>query len=249
MISPNAGKVLLGADGNPLRGAAGGIVLADNLYPTKAFPTGWEHYASPSFMSPNDYPYTPMDGWSRNQQQGSQPTYPDFQALLGSATWAPSTTVPFARLGVRVFNNDGWHNSFYQTCIKYPITGWTKLPGTSVDPVWSRAKAIRLHWYSTLYRGYTLTPAINFKYTIGLGDSVVLPQGTNEPWEGAGWHNLGAGVGETSGTFDIAFDESVGNLYIAIWADSPASPLVVYEEMTFFISRFEVVYNLAEPTP
>jgi len=33
MISPNAGKVLLNADGNPLLGAAGKIVLADNLYP------------------------------------------------------------------------------------------------------------------------------------------------------------------------------------------------------------------------
>jgi hypothetical protein len=33
MISPNNGKVLLGADGNPLRGASGKIVLADNLYP------------------------------------------------------------------------------------------------------------------------------------------------------------------------------------------------------------------------
>jgi hypothetical protein len=33
MISPNAGKVLLGADGNPLLGAAGKIVLADSLYP------------------------------------------------------------------------------------------------------------------------------------------------------------------------------------------------------------------------
>jgi len=33
MISPNAGKVLLGADGSPLRGASGKIVIADNLYP------------------------------------------------------------------------------------------------------------------------------------------------------------------------------------------------------------------------
>jgi hypothetical protein len=33
MSSPNAGKVLLGADGNLLLGAAGKVVLADDLYP------------------------------------------------------------------------------------------------------------------------------------------------------------------------------------------------------------------------
>jgi hypothetical protein len=244
----DTGKVILGADGNPLRGADGEALLADDLYPTGAYPTDWDQYTS-GFRSPNSYPFTPMDGWYRYSHQGYQPTYPDFSALLGDATWASKTTEPFVRLLVRILNVDGWHNIFQQTCIKYPITGWTKRPSTSVDPVWSRAKGIRMHWHSTLYEGYGRTPAINFKYYLGLGDSVVLPSGQNEPWEGAGWNNLGSGVGGTSGTFDIAYDASVGDLYIAIWADSPASPLVVYEEMTFFISRFEVVYNLAEPTP
>jgi len=248
MISPNAGNVLLGADGSPLMGADGKIVLADNLYPTGVYPADWEQYTS-GLLSPLSYPFTPMDGWYRLTQQGYQPAYPDFSALLGSATWAPSTTEPFARLQVRVFEDSGWHNIFQQTCIKYPITGWTKRPGTSVDPVWSRARAIRMHWHSTIFIGYGTTAEINFKYYIGTGASVVLPSGTNEPWEDAGWNSLGSGVGGTSGTFDIAYDESVGDLYFALWADSPASPLVVYEEMTFFISRFEVVYSLAEPTP
>ena len=82
MISPNAGKVLLGADGNPLLGAAGKIVLADSLYPM--------------------VPTQTVNQYSRTINTSGCPS-----SEIWSVSWAPRTVTPWIFTEKSRFYNGG----------------------------------------------------------------------------------------------------------------------------------------------
>jgi hypothetical protein len=242
----DADKVLIGLDGNPLLSVDGKIVLADDLYPKTAIPTGW--VLSDTGLSYFNHIDDAL-AWKRSSSGTS--AYPDFQSLLGAVDWASSidsSELPVPLLSLLITENGASYDRLFETqLVKLPVTGWD----TTLS--WSRVKKLKLNfevWPAYYYADWS-TYDINFKAYIGQGSSVTDPSGSNEPWEGTGWSLLGEGSTSDpdaaifTGSVDLTMRDSGGNIYLALWADNPASPNLVKQDAVVYITSISVVYNMA----
>jgi hypothetical protein len=242
----DAGKVLIGTDGNPLLSADGKIVLADNLYPKTAIPAGWVlNVSGLSYFNHVDNALA----WDRSDSANG--TYPDFQASLGAQSWSGSSASddsPVGFLGLSIQENGATFDRFFDTqLIKLPVTGWD----TTLE--WTRVNKLKLNFevWPAFYNDDWSAYDINFKAYMGQGSTITEPSGSNEPWTGDGWALIGEGSTSNpnaaifTGSVDLTMRDDGGNLYFALWADNPASPNVVRQDSILYITSISVIYNLA----
>ena len=233
-MSANAGKVMVGTDGCPLRGHDGKIVLADRLWPKL-------------ITVPSAY-----TGW-RREYWGDAPN------LIASATWES----PFKYDGLWI--STSWamrHDEYddydvvhdFHDVRKFTLADceYVNYP-TLALPV-NRIARVKIAWRleAAFYVGF-VTP---FTRKIAIGDhNATEPSGSNEPWNGSGWTNVGTYVheGEPDGV-EIATGEATATLngdgvfYLALYTPgergtSPTTNAQANTRLT--ITAAEIIYNLA----
>lgn len=233
-MSVNAGKVMLGTGGHVVRGHDGKIVLADRLWP--------KLITVPSAAA----------GWRRSYA-GAAPN------LIASATWeSPYIFNTLATSTVWNMRHDEYYDydDVYdlQDVRKFTIADceYVNYP-TLALPV-SRIAKVKITWRlaSSYYSGY-VTP---FTRKIAIGaHNATKPSGSNEPWDGSGWTNVGTYVheGESAGV-EIATGKATATLngygvfYLALYTpgESGTSPTTNAQANTLLtITAAEIVYNLA----
>ena len=221
MISPNAGKVLLGADGSPLRGADGKIVLADNLYPMVPTQTT-SCYLRESYIAALPPPCAAADVWTAawSENNGNLPSGHCVYSMGSRSTWVrqaiiqTSTSegaIDWSRVKKLTQTIRYAHLNYtagYAARITSSKNNSTLPTDTSIRDSWDLCAAIPANTNIT----YPGTP-LNLQWIID-------------------------GVRPDSVEFSMSYD-----------TDVCAIPTVSTNLIFWEINPVRVVYNLAEPTP
>ena len=227
----DTGKVLIGTDGSPLRGADGSIVVADVdylIYPYRESDGGWGRYCQ--VVSTVSATVSPI--WGIDWRNG----------------W---TQIAFRKLAIS--------ETHYRWSVSHTVERY-KYRNTALIP-WTRVASLKQDWKITgdpKYSGDNTGP-VYFNYYFGTKNAT-LPSGSNEPWDGTGWTLIASvtpygsayGAVLASGTLDLPLDG--GPFYIANFPTDYAGIVigddslrtVVHQDATFSFTAFErLVYNLA----
>jgi hypothetical protein len=219
MISPNNGKVLLGADGNPLLGAAGKIVLADALYPM--------------------VPLQSTTAYRRHVYIASAPPPCAAEDVWDAAWYAHSTwNIGYCDYDISVYGTYV-HQALIQTLIDPDSTiDWPR-----VKKLTQQIRYAHLNYVAGYSARITASQdnatlpedaSIRDSWSLGAAiSSEITYPGTTLTLQ---W--IIDGVRPDSVEFAIMFD-----------TDVCASPTVATNISIYDISPVRVVYNLAEPTP
>lgn len=220
--SANAGKVMMGADGCPLVGHDGKIVLADSIYPARLW--HWD-----------------TSGWYRNaggvQYVSHTPLIEaDCVSPVWDQTWAPEdggeplgwrTGVSYYRTVSDIGTPEAplW-SVFHDTPQSVQKITSHSGPGHLAVP-WSRVNKVTINWRVWARSGTASPYATN--YAIGTA-SATLPSGANEPWTGSGWTHIATvqpdgsqDMYDTLASGSFTFTPTVDGLtwYLGIYASEP----------------------------
>ena len=245
--STNAGKVMLGADGCPLRGHDGRIVLSDNLYPMR--------------------PDWTLTNWGRRGTANI--TY----GAVNNPVWGETWETPSSGFGSGLsFSHRAWQEEDVLVgTLWVSEQGVSKYSFSGID--WPRVAKMRV---SYLFRAHGNMEAklVPYKFYYGI-NSPTEPSGSNKPWEGSGWTLLASFNATTPTVYTYGVLDLVGvtnSFWLAGFADVTApmfdpvadaalfdsdgfSPTLsattyfsfggTYNQTTYASVRFEIVYNLA----
>jgi hypothetical protein len=251
--STNAGKVMLGADGCPLRGHDGKIVLADNLYPARLlswYISGW--YRGTSTMITDIY-HTPL-------------VAADCVSPVDGKDWSSGSTA----LGVYYdrtvidFGGDPYWRVVHHTP-QYVQKHDGHVGPDSIAVPWSRVSKVKINWRVWANSRSASAHATNF--AIGTA-TATTPSGSNEPWTGSGWTHLATVQPDgsqdiydvlASGSFTLTPTSSGLTWYLGVYASEPGGTGSIghYNVPCYFdwwITKYggggvadypQVIYNLA----
>ena len=213
--STNAGKVMLGADGCPLRGHDGKIVLADNLYPARLLSwdiSGW--YRGASTMITDIY-HTPLGA-------------ADCVSPVDGKDWSSGSTA----LGVYYLRSVTDWGGDPDWRLLHLTPQYVRKHDGHVGPdfitvPWLRVSKVKINWRVWANSSGASAHATNF--AIGTA-TATIPSGSNEPWTGSGWTHLATvqpdgsqDVGDVlaSGSFELTPTSSGLTWYLGIYASEP----------------------------
>ena len=251
--STNAGKVMLGADGCPLRGHDGKIVLADNLYPARLL--SWD-----------------ISGWYRGAS--SMITYISHTPLVAADCVSPVMDTDWvsgnAGLGVYYYRNvTDWGGDPYWHLLhvtpQYVRKHDAHVGPDSITVPWLRVSKVKINWRVWANSRDASAHATNF--AIGTA-TATLPSGSNEPWTGSGWTHLATVQPDgsqdvldvlASGSFELTPTSSGLTWYLGVYASEPGGTGSIghYNVPCYFdwwITKYggggvadypQVIYNLA----
>ena len=239
--SANAGKVLLGADGCPLVGHDGKIVLSDSIYPKSIsdpdIDTRWARYWTGTHDAPDDE---------------------IFDQDWGADMAAPPKTEPTASCEWRsLANGDLYFISMKQSVFKFSLADATFRNSGLIDVDWSRITHLIFDWRLYGYADDDGTQGVYAHAHIG-NFSATNPYGNNEPWEYTTddeWVELASEevLDQDSSNWVLAsgthtftpLDPTNPTFYAAVFFDAYSGLIRVDKSAFLYVFNFRVRHNLA----
>jgi len=250
--STNAGKVMLGADGCPLVGHDGKIVLADSIYPIDiSLPTvhtRWARYWTGTHDAEEPYfSYTPDDEIF-DQDWGEDAADPPQSNPTASCNWRS------------LANGDLYFISMKQSVFKFSLADATFRNSGSIDVDWSRITHLIFDWRLYGYKTSNNDDGTQGVYAHAHIGNVAAtnPYGNNEPWEYTTddeWVELASeevldqylsNWVLASGTHTFTpLDPTNPTFYAAVFFDAYSGLIRVDKAAFLNVFNFRVIYNLA----